>query len=170
MAAILARVGAFSARRRWLVLGVWLLVLVLAVGLASRFAEPLDSKLTVSGLQSTRTLDQVDSEFGAGGDDVWLQPPFFCDFGSNIHLGRKVFFNFNCVVLDVCEVRIGDRTMFGPAAQVYAATHPLDPVAAATTGSICASAVTWQAASSENGPTKTDRRSNIRHSTGDSRP
>jgi maltose O-acetyltransferase len=57
---------------------------------------------------------------------VWLQPPFFCDYGSNIHLGKKVFFNFNCVVLDVCEVRIGDRTMFGPAVQVYAATHPLD--------------------------------------------
>ena len=69
MAATLARIGAFCARRRWLVLGAWLLVLVLAVGLAARFAEPLDSKLTVSGLQSTETLDQVDREFGSGGSD-----------------------------------------------------------------------------------------------------
>jgi maltose O-acetyltransferase len=66
--------------------------------------------------------------FGAGGDSAWMQPPFFCDYGSNIRLGERVFFNFNCVVLDVCEVRIGDFTLFGPAVQIYAATHPMDPV------------------------------------------
>jgi RND superfamily putative drug exporter len=69
VAATLARIGAFCARRRWLVLGAWVVVLVLAVGLAARFAEPLESKVTVSGLQSTQTLDQVDREFGTGGDD-----------------------------------------------------------------------------------------------------
>jgi len=63
---------------------------------------------------------------GAGGDDVWLQPPFFCDYGSNILLGKNCFFNFNCVVLDVCQVRIGDYTLFGPAVQIYTATHPLN--------------------------------------------
>ena len=68
MAAILARLGAFSARRRWLVVGAWLVVLVLTVFLAARFAEPLDTELTVSGLQSTELLDQVDREFGSGGD------------------------------------------------------------------------------------------------------
>jgi len=40
--------------------------------------------------------------FGKGGDTVWMQPPFYCDYGSNIELGERVFFNFNCVVLDVC--------------------------------------------------------------------
>jgi len=64
--------------------------------------------------------------FGAGGEEVWMQPPFFCDYGTNIFLGKRVFFNFNCVVLDVCEVRIGDFTLFGPAAQIYTATHPLE--------------------------------------------
>ena len=49
--------------------------------------------------------------FGGGGDSVWMQPPFFCDYGSNILLGERVFFNFNCVVLDVCPVRIGDYTL-----------------------------------------------------------
>ena len=63
--------------------------------------------------------------FGRGGDTVWMQPPFFCDYGRNITLGSKVFFNFNCVVLDVAPVTIGDNTMFGPAVQLYAATHPL---------------------------------------------
>lgn len=59
-------------------------------------------------------------------EDLWLQPPFYCDYGSNIYTGNKVFFNFNCVVLDVMKVTIGDRTLFGPNVQIYAATHPND--------------------------------------------
>ena len=43
-----------------------------------------------------------------------MQPPFFCDYGKNIHLGERVYFNFNCVVLDVCPVTVGDFTLFGP--------------------------------------------------------
>ncbi len=61
-------------------------------------------------------------------NNLWLQPPFYCDYGYNIQIGERVFFNFNCVVLDVAPVRIGNRTMFGPNVQIYAATHPLDPM------------------------------------------
>jgi maltose O-acetyltransferase len=64
--------------------------------------------------------------FAEGGDSVWMQPPFFCDYGSNIALGERVFFNFNCVVLDVCRVEIGAFTMFGPAVQIYTPMHPLN--------------------------------------------
>jgi maltose O-acetyltransferase len=64
--------------------------------------------------------------FGAGGDSVWMQPPFFCDYGANISLGERVFFNFNCVVLDVCPVQIGDFCLFGPAVQIYTPVHPMD--------------------------------------------
>jgi maltose O-acetyltransferase len=64
--------------------------------------------------------------FGDGGESVWMQPPFFCDYGSNIRLGHRVFFNFNCVVLDVCAVRIGSYTLFGPAVQIYTPMHPLN--------------------------------------------
>ncbi len=62
--------------------------------------------------------------FGRGGESVWMQPPFFCDYGSNIELGERVFFNFNCVVLDVCKVKIGDFTLFGPAVQILTSMHP----------------------------------------------
>jgi maltose O-acetyltransferase len=65
---------------------------------------------------------------GSGGDGVWMQPPFWCDYGSNIHLGQRVFFNFNCTVLDVCEVHIGDHTLFGPGVQILTPLHPVDPV------------------------------------------
>jgi maltose O-acetyltransferase len=61
---------------------------------------------------------------GSGGDTVWMQPPFFCDYGTNIHLGTRVFFNFNCIVLDVCEVKIGDYTLFGPGVQILTPLHP----------------------------------------------
>lgn len=64
--------------------------------------------------------------FGKGGATVWMQPPFFCDYGSNIELGERVFFNFNCVVLDVCPVKIGDYTLFGPAVQILTPMHPLE--------------------------------------------
>lgn len=64
--------------------------------------------------------------FSAGGDTVWMQPPFFCDYGANIELGERVFFNFNCVVLDVCLVRIGSYSLFGPAVQIYTPMHPFN--------------------------------------------
>ncbi|CAI8838418.1 sugar O-acetyltransferase [Methylocaldum szegediense] len=57
--------------------------------------------------------------------DAWIQPPFFCDYGTNIVLGAKVFFNFNCVVLDVAPVTIGSNVLFGPSVQIYTATHPI---------------------------------------------
>jgi maltose O-acetyltransferase len=57
--------------------------------------------------------------------DAYIQPPFYCDYGTNITLGRNVFFNFNCVVLDVAPVQIGDYVLLGPSVQVYTATHPL---------------------------------------------
>lgn len=73
-----------------------------------------------------RRRDLVRRIFGSGGETVWLQPPFFCDYGEHIHLGEGVFFNFNCVVLDVCEVRVGARTLFGSAVQVMTPMHPMD--------------------------------------------
>jgi maltose O-acetyltransferase len=65
--------------------------------------------------------------FGAVGGQVVIEPPFYCDYGSNIFIGRNVFFNFNCVILDPARVDIGDNVLFGPGVQVYTATHPMDP-------------------------------------------
>ena len=63
--------------------------------------------------------------FGTAGDAIWIEPPFYCDYGSNITLGSKVFFNFNCVILDPAPVIIGSNVLFGPGAQVYTSTHPI---------------------------------------------
>ena len=58
--------------------------------------------------------------------DIWIEPPFYCDYGYNIIAAEKVFFNFNCVVLDVMPVRIGSNVLFGPNVQVYTAMHPIN--------------------------------------------
>jgi maltose O-acetyltransferase len=76
--------------------------------------------------QQVRRREILQRLFASGGDTVWMQPPFYCDYGSNIHLGTRVFFNFNCIVLDVCEVRIGDYTLFGPGVQILTPLHPTD--------------------------------------------
>lgn len=65
--------------------------------------------------------------FGTMGRSVFVEAPFYCDYGSNIHLGDRVFFNFNCTVLDAGEVRIGNDFMCGPNVQLYTAEHPIDP-------------------------------------------
>ncbi|HEY1905294.1 MAG TPA: sugar O-acetyltransferase [Myxococcaceae bacterium] len=109
--------------------------------LAGELYDPMDAELVASrsrardlcqALNATREADRDGRRalllelFGKGGESVWMQPPFFCDYGSNIELGERVFFNYNCVVLDVCRVRIGAFTLFGPAVQILTPLHPLD--------------------------------------------
>ena len=109
--------------------------------IAGGLYDPFDPELVAGrerardlcqALNATRESQQEERRrilrdlFGTGGDSVWMQPPFFCDYGTNIELGERVFFNFNCVVLDVCRVRIGDFTLCGPAVQIYTPMHPLN--------------------------------------------
>jgi len=96
--------------------------------LAGELYDPFDPELAAArvrardlcqDLNATRETDQKErrrilcSLFGTGGETAWIQPPFFCDYGTNIELGERVFFNFNCVVLDVCSVRVGSFTCVG---------------------------------------------------------
>jgi maltose O-acetyltransferase len=67
------------------------------------------------------------------GRELWIEPPFYCDYGEHITIGDNVYFNFNCVILDVAPVTIGSRVLFAPGVQIYAATHPVS-VAGRRTG------------------------------------
>jgi maltose O-acetyltransferase len=64
---------------------------------------------------------------GEVGEGAYVRPPFHCDYGYNISLGKGVFLNFNCVILDVVKVTIGDGTQIGPGTQILTADHPRDP-------------------------------------------
>ncbi|MFO7301207.1 MAG: sugar O-acetyltransferase [Acidobacteriota bacterium] len=109
--------------------------------LAGELYDPMDPELVAArtrardlcqALNATRETDEAERRrilqqlFGRGGDTVWMQPPFYCDYGTNIELGERVFFNFNCIVLDVCPVRIGDCTLFGPGVQICTPLHPMN--------------------------------------------
>lgn len=94
--------------------------------------ERLKARLLIKELNETRE-DQTEERalilrklIPHAGADLYLQPPFYCDYGSNMQIGDRVFFNFNCVVLDVAQVNIGSRTLFGPNVQIYTATHPIN--------------------------------------------
>jgi len=109
--------------------------------LSGELYDPLDKQLSDERIQTRLRIrkfngtgdDQVEEQTRVlkelipnSGEGLWIQPPFYCDYGSNMVLGEKVFFNFNCVVLDVMQVCIGSRTLIGPNVQIYTATHPLD--------------------------------------------
>lgn len=101
--------------------------------LAEELYDPLDpqlsndrrrARLLLKALNNSRD-DQLEERtrlikelIPSAGTGVWIEPPFYCDYGSNITLGDKVFLNFNCVFLDVAPVRIGSGVLFGPAVQV----------------------------------------------------
>ena len=66
--------------------------------------------------------------FGRTGEKVHVSPVFWCDYGSNIYVGENFYMNNNCIILDVCEVHIGDNCLIGPMVGIYTATHPLDAI------------------------------------------
>lgn len=91
---------------------------------ASTWMVRYNAALDASDADRRALLREILAEVG---DGAVIRPPFHCDYGYNIRIGPGVFFNFNCVVLDVAAVTVGARTQIGPAVQLYTADHPRDP-------------------------------------------
>ena len=62
---------------------------------------------------------------GKTGDNIFIEPPFHCDYGYNIEVGNNFYANFNLIILDVNKVIIGKNVMFGPKVLISTAGHPL---------------------------------------------
>lgn len=101
-------------------------------------AKLLCQQLNALRADQTKARKPIYQQLFGQVSSAYIEPNFFCDYGSNIFLGEKFYANHNCVILDCAEVRIGDRVMFGPNVQIYATTHPLDPVERATGKEFCA--------------------------------
>ena len=67
--------------------------------------------------------------FGKTGKELWLEPPFHCDYGYNIEVGEQFYANFNLTILDVAKVHIGDNCFIAPNVAIYTAGHPIHPEA-----------------------------------------
>ena len=90
-------------------------------------ARKLCAELNRSDPEDSRARGRIVAElFGNVGEAVVIEPPFYCDYGTNIILGNGVYLNYNCTILDPAEVIIGDNTLLGPSVQIYTPTHPLD--------------------------------------------
>ena len=109
--------------------------------IAGEMYNPMDDQLVDDRLQARSLLNKINATperlkaerdalcyelLKNSGKDLYIEPPFYCDYGFNITLGHKVYMNFNCCILDVAEVSIGNHTMLSPNVQIYTATHPLE--------------------------------------------
>lgn len=91
-------------------------------------AKRLQQRYNATDSRDRETLDAIlDELLGSRGDNVWVSPPIFVDYGENIHLGHHVEINMNCVFLDCNRITIGDYTGIGPSVQIYAVGHPTNP-------------------------------------------
>ena len=76
-----------------------------------------------------QTLSQLLGKIiGGSHKNIMVMPPFYCDYGSHIEVGENFFANYNCTILDVAPVKIGDNVLFGPNVSLYTAGHPIHPV------------------------------------------
>lgn len=71
---------------------------------------------------------KIARELFASSNDCYIEPDFYCDYGVNIHLGKRFYANHHCVILDAATIRIGDNVLLGPGVQLLSNNHPLDPV------------------------------------------
>lgn len=74
------------------------------------------------------TLAKMAKEFlGKSGENLFINPPFFCDYGKHIEVGDNFFANYNCTIIDVAKVKIGNNVMLAPNVAIYTAGHPIHP-------------------------------------------
>ncbi len=78
--------------------------------------------------EDAKRIELLKELFGSTGKNLYVEPTFRCDYGYNIHVGEGFYANFDCIFLDVCEIRIGDNCLLGPGVHIYTATHPINPI------------------------------------------
>ncbi|MFB9056288.1 sugar O-acetyltransferase [Mariniflexile ostreae] len=90
-------------------------------------ARLLLHKINTTSVEDLETRDNAMRQLVCNaGDNLYIEPPFFCDYGYNIKVGNNFYANFNCCILDVSTVTIGHNVMLAPHVQIYTATHPLE--------------------------------------------
>ena len=90
-------------------------------------ARRLTQKLNTMDRSDFKGIMEVIKELLGKGDDAFINPPFYCDYGFNIEIGKHFFCNYHCTILDVAKVRIGDNCFFAPNVSLYTAGHPIHP-------------------------------------------
>lgn len=90
-------------------------------------ARILTQKLNTMDRADFEGLAAVAKELLQTEEDPFINPPFYCDYGNHIQVGKNFFANYNCTILDVAKVTFGDNCMLAPNVAIYTAGHPLHP-------------------------------------------
>ena len=90
-------------------------------------AKKLFGKYNSTNPANEKKLNKIIKQLiGSTGNNIHVQPPFYCDYGCNITVGENFFANYGCVILDVNKVTIGKNCMLAPCVKIFSATHPVD--------------------------------------------
>ena len=84
-------------------------------------------KLNFADRSDFENLAKIVKELLGKSDNAWITPPFYCDYGSHIEVGKNFFANYNCTIIDVAKVKIGDNCQMAPNVSIYTAGHPIYP-------------------------------------------
>jgi maltose O-acetyltransferase len=106
--------------------------------LAGELYRPMDPELVEGRKRAKRLCARYNASVGdldratleellGYATDAYIEPPFFCDYGTHIRLGRRFYANHGLVILDVCPVEVGEDVYIAPNVVISAATHPIDP-------------------------------------------
>lgn len=90
-------------------------------------ARRLTQALNTADRSDFETINRIVKELLGKSEGAFINPPFYCDYGTHIEVGKNFFANYNCTILDVAKVVIGDNCMFAPNVSIYTAGHPLHP-------------------------------------------
>lgn len=95
-----------------------------------RITRKLLQELNTTDISDFEKISEIVKKLVKGDKtNIFINPPFHCDYGFNIHVGKNFFANYNCTILDVAKVEIGDNVLFAPNVAIYTAGHPIHPVA-----------------------------------------
>lgn len=96
---------------------------------AKRITRLLNATLET---ERDKRMELAKELFAEAGEGTYLEPPFFCDYGRNVRVGKNFYCNYDCVFLDCGKITIGNNVMLGPKVALYAVNHPIDPVVRST--------------------------------------
>ncbi len=90
-------------------------------------ARRLTQALNTADRSDFETIGKIVKELFGKSENAFINPPFYCDYGSHIEVGKNFFANYNCTILDVAKVVIGDNCQLAPNVAIYTAGHPVHP-------------------------------------------
>lgn len=96
---------------------------------SKRITRALNATLETENDKRRELVQQL---FGSAGEGSYIEPPFYCDYGCNTHVGKFFYCSYDCAFLDCGRITLGDRVMLGPKVGLYAVNHPIDPEVRAT--------------------------------------